>query len=142
MQQQDELVHELVEIRFVLAFTLDLLHGMDHRGVMLTPEAAADLGERTASQSLAKIHRYLSRKRYLACVVLGFKATDWKIVVVADVFHDAVDGRRRGFRNKHVPQCLLGEFQRDFLATDRGVSNNLVVGSFQFADIRDDRCGA
>ncbi len=44
LQQQDELIHELVEIRLVLAFTFDLLNGMDHRGVMLAPETAADLG--------------------------------------------------------------------------------------------------
>ena len=44
-----------------MALALDFVNGVNHGGVMFTPEGAADLRKRCSGQFLYQEHRYLAR---------------------------------------------------------------------------------
>src|SRR5687768_14522634 len=66
-----EAVDQPVELRVPLALAVDLAHGVDDRGVVLAPEALADLRQGGVGQGLGQVHGDLAGKGHLLGVVLG-----------------------------------------------------------------------
>src|SRR5260370_38058732 len=70
----------------------DLVDRMQHRGVVLAAELAADLRKRSGGELLDDIHRHLARKSDRARVTADLEVLLPQIKVLADSFLDQVDG--------------------------------------------------
>ena len=82
-----QIVDEAVEIAVSLPQLLHLTDGVDDGRMMLSTEAAPDLGERRARQRFAEIHCNLPWHRNRLGVVARFEIDQLQVVVIGDEVH-------------------------------------------------------
>src|SRR5256885_2579082 len=86
-----KITDQVVEISVSFPQILDLPDRVNHGRMMLSSEAAADLGQRRVRQRFTQIHRDLPRHRHRLRVVPRFKLDHLQVVVVSDEFLNRLD---------------------------------------------------
>ncbi len=84
----------------------DLIDGVQHCGVVLATELAADLGERRGGELLDDVHGYLAWKSNRACVATDLEVLLPQIKMLAHTLLDQVDGDAFFLRGDDVAQHL------------------------------------
>lgn len=122
-----------MESAVYLQALLYLCTTVDHGRVVAVADELADATGGHLGVFLCKIHRHLARRYKVALAALGTHLSLSDVVVVANLFHDVVDGERTVVDLDGTLDDTLSQLHIDVAVIDDGVGHQRVDHTLQVA---------
>src|SRR6185437_8516788 len=134
-QSLRQFIEQPVQILVALAALINLLDGVQHRGVVLAAKLASYLGQRGLGKLLGQVHGDLPWVNDGAGVVLGLDFHQLEAELLGHRLLNGFDGDLAGLRINKVFEHLLGIGQGDLGADEGRVGNQANERAFQLAHV-------
>src|SRR6185369_531209 len=128
-------IDQPVQIFVGLPSDVNLVDGMQHRGVMLAAKLATDLRQGSFGEMLGQVHGDLPGIDNGARVVLGLDLDQAQSELLSHCLLDRLDRDLAGLGVDKILQHLLGVGQRDLGADQRRMRYQADERAFQFANV-------